>query len=125
MADRHLPVRPNLDELGHQAEDLLRALRRGDSDATGTLARHSVGVTPESATLDDAQLALAGSYGLPSWTRLVLACRMTDAIWRDDRATVLDLVREHPGDVGANRSSSASAEPPRTTWSATASACRS
>lgn len=79
MADRQFPVRPDLDQLRHQAKDLLRALRRGDP----------------SAKLADAQLALARSYGLPSWPRLVLACRMTDAIWRDDAGAVRELVLKH------------------------------
>ena len=96
LADRHFPVRPDLDQLRHQAKDLLRAIRRGDADAVGTLSRHTTGVTPETAQLHDAQLALARSYGLPSWTRLVLACRMTDAIWRDDRLAVADLIKRHP-----------------------------
>ena len=39
---------------------------------------------------------LARSYGLPSWPRLVLACRMTDAIWRDDVDAVRELVVKHP-----------------------------
>jgi hypothetical protein len=30
---RHLPVRPNLDQLKHQARDLLRDLRRGEANA--------------------------------------------------------------------------------------------
>jgi hypothetical protein len=30
---RHLPVRPNLDQLKHQAKDLLRGVRRGDPSA--------------------------------------------------------------------------------------------
>ena len=51
---------------------------------------------PSEAQLADAQLALARSYGLPSWPRLVLACRMTDAICRDDLDTVRDLVVTHP-----------------------------
>ena len=33
MADRHFPVRPNLDQLKHQAKDLLHAVRQGDPDA--------------------------------------------------------------------------------------------
>ncbi|MEA2559588.1 MAG: hypothetical protein QOH06_1092 [Acidobacteriota bacterium] len=80
MADRQFPVRPNLEQLKHQAKDLLRAIRRDNP----------------SAKLADAQLALARSYGLPSWPRLVLACRMTDAIWRDDADTVRELVVKHP-----------------------------
>ncbi|MCI0620137.1 MAG: ankyrin repeat domain-containing protein, partial [Acidobacteria bacterium] len=43
-----------------------------------------------------AQLALARSYGLPNWPRLVLACQMTDAIWRDDVDAVRELVLKHP-----------------------------
>ena len=33
MAKRHFPVRPNLEQLKHQAKDLLRAFRRGDAEA--------------------------------------------------------------------------------------------
>jgi hypothetical protein len=97
MRDRHLPVRPDLEQLRHQAKDLLRALRRGDPAAAATLARHHPRlVEPARARLADAQLALARSCGLPSWPRLVLACRMTDAIWRDDAEAVRELVRKHP-----------------------------
>lgn len=97
MVDRHLPVRPNLDQLRHQAKDLLRAVRRGDPTAAAELRKHHPEqVEPGRAKLADAQLALARSYGLSSWPRLVLACRMTDAIWRDDAETVRELVSEHP-----------------------------
>ncbi|HSK76111.1 MAG TPA: ankyrin repeat domain-containing protein [Thermoanaerobaculia bacterium] len=97
MADRHFPVRPDLDQLKHQAKDLLRAIRRGDPFAIGELEKHHPErVEPGEAKLADAQLTLARSYGLPSWPRLVLACRMTDAIWRDDAGAVCDLVLKHP-----------------------------
>ncbi len=97
MSDRHFPVRPNLDQLKHQAKDLLRAVRRGDPAAIEELtAHHPERVAPEAARLADAQLALARAYGLPSWPRLVLACRMTDAIWRDDVDAVRDLVTKRP-----------------------------
>jgi hypothetical protein len=97
MADRHFPVRPNLDQLKHQAKDLLRGIKRGDADAIGELrARHPEAVAPAAAKLADAQLVLARSYGLPSWPRLVLACRMTEAIWRDDVSAVRALVLKHP-----------------------------
>src|SRR5438445_8639605 len=49
-----------------------------------------------SVTLADAQLVLARTYQAPNWPRLVLACRLIDAIWRDDIDTVRDLVLEHP-----------------------------
>jgi hypothetical protein len=32
MFDRFVPVRPDLDQLKHQARDLLRAIKRGDAD---------------------------------------------------------------------------------------------
>ena len=97
MSDRHFPVRPDLEQLRHQAKDLLKGLRRGDPAAAATLAaHHPAAVAPDLARLADAQLALARSYGLASWPRLVLACRMTDAIWRDDLEAVHELVRKHP-----------------------------
>ncbi len=97
MADRHLPVRPNLDQLKRQAKELLRALRRGDPAAIVELSdHHPHQVEPEHAKLADTQLALARSYGVSSWPRLVHACRLTDAIWRDDVDAVRELVTKHP-----------------------------
>src|SRR4029079_16119814 len=68
MSERYLPVRPNLAQLKHQAKDLLREMKRAQPNAK----------------LTQAQFALARSYGVESWPRLVLACRMVDAICRDD-----------------------------------------
>jgi Ankyrin repeat len=97
MADRHIPVRPNLDQLKHQAKDLLHAIRQGDPVAIAEFHKHHPrNIKPGAAKLADAQLALARSYGLPNWPRLALACRMTDAIWRDDVDAVRDLVLKHP-----------------------------
>ena len=97
MPDRRLPVRPDLDQLKHQAKDLLRAIRRGDPDAVADFRRHHPReIEPTSVTLADAQLVLARTYQAPNWPRLVLACRLIDAIWRDDIDTVRDLVLEHP-----------------------------
>ena len=85
MADRHFPVRPNLEQLKHQAKDLLRAVRAGDANIVAEFQRnHPESVVPERPKLADAQLALARAYGLASWPRLVTACRLIDAIWRDD-----------------------------------------
>jgi ankyrin repeat protein len=95
--DRHFPVRPNLEQLKHQAKDLLRAVREGDADAAAELLRHHPKpIAPMTAKLADAQFALARSYGLPSWARLVTACRMTDAIWRGDVQAVRALVVKNP-----------------------------
>src|SRR5208283_1843600 len=94
---RHFPVRPNLEQLKHQAKDLLRAIQHGDPAAVEELRRHHPRpVHPATVKLADAQLALARSYGLPSWPRLVLACRMTDAIWRGDADAVREMVLKNP-----------------------------
>jgi len=95
--DRHFPVRPNLEQLKHQAKDLLRAVRQGQPEPVAAFRKHHPKpVQPSAAQLADAQLALARSYGLPSWPRLVSACRMTDAIWRGDVETVRNLIRKQP-----------------------------
>jgi hypothetical protein len=97
MPIRDFPVRPNLDQLKNQAKDLLRAIHQRDPAAITTLKEHHPKrVPPGEARLADAQLALARSYGLPSWPRLVTACRMTDAIWRGDLQTVRELVLSNP-----------------------------
>jgi len=95
--DRHFPVRPNLEQLRHQAKDLLRALRESEPAAVAEFHKHHLkaGTLPK-VKLADAQLALARSYGLPSWARLVTACRMTDAIWRGDVDAVRQLVLKNP-----------------------------
>ncbi len=99
MPDRHrrLPVRPDLDQLKHQAKDLLRALRAGDPAARAEWDAHHP--DPDgwtSAKLADAQLVLARAYQASSWTRLVQGVQLVDAIWRDDLATLLDLIRRNP-----------------------------
>src|ERR1700752_2076173 len=98
---RHLPVRPNLDQLKHQAKDLLRALRREDRDAVAEFKQHHPDATgklgtPEAIKLADAQLALARSYGAPNWPRLVQACQLVEAIWCDDVETVRRIVTQNP-----------------------------
>src|SRR6476620_6930141 len=80
MSERHLPVRPNLTQLKNQAKDLLREMKR----------------ERPAAKLAEAQFELARSYGVESWPRLVLACRIVDAIWRDDVGAVRTLVTKHP-----------------------------
>src|SRR5215813_5683678 len=95
--DYYLPVRPNLDQLKHQAKDWLRAIRAGDPDAIAEFAKHNPNkVDPAQAKLADAQLALARAYEVASWPRLVTACRMIHAIWEGDVETVRELVTKNP-----------------------------
>ncbi len=97
MPDRRLPVRPNLEQLKHQAKDLLRQICAGDPAALEEFKQHhSQAPEPGVAKLADAQLALARSYGAPSWPRLVLACQLIDAIWKDDVEFVRQLVVKRP-----------------------------
>ena len=97
MPVRRLPVRPNLDQLKHQAKDLLREIRQENPGALADLQQfHPQPPEPARAKLADAQLTLARSYQAPSWPRLVLACKLIDAIWRDHADAVRELVVKHP-----------------------------
>lgn len=97
MEFRRLPLQPNLRYLKHEARDLLRDIRRGDPAAVAELRHyHPEAGNPADAKLADAQLVLARSYQASSWPRLVQACELVDAIWKDDLATVRDLVTKHP-----------------------------
>ena len=97
MSDRRLPVRPDLEQLKHQAKDLLRAIHSGDPSAMADLEQfHPDKIDPADAKLADAQLVLARSYQASSWTRLVQCCQLIDAIWRDDVDAVRDLVVKNP-----------------------------
>jgi hypothetical protein len=99
---RLLPVRPDLDQLKHQAKDLLRRVRSGDSEALTELNSFHPGAPLTEIKLADAQLALARSYGASSWPRLVQSCKLIDAIWRDDLEAVRDLVTKQPNLIHEN-----------------------
>jgi hypothetical protein len=60
------------------------------------LKANKMAAMPVDIKLADAQLALARSYGAVSWARLVQACKLIDAIWRDDTQTVRELVVKNP-----------------------------
>lgn len=97
MPARHLPVHPNLRQLRNQAKDLLRAIHRDDPAAlTDLQTYHPERPHPANATLVDAQLVLARSYGVASWSRLVLACQVTDAICHDRVDELRALIVRHP-----------------------------
>jgi hypothetical protein len=94
---RRLPVRPDLNQLKRQAKELLRDIRKGDPTAIAEFeANHPEKIEAARARLADAQLALARSYEAPSWARLVHACELVDAIWRDDIESLRKLVAKYP-----------------------------
>jgi hypothetical protein len=93
LSIRRLPVHPNLEQLKHQAKDLFTAYRAADLAAIAEFGEHHPEkIDPASAKLADAQLVLARSYQASSWTRLVQAVELIDAIWDDNLETVRALV---------------------------------
>lgn len=87
----HLPARPDLDQLRHQARDLLRAARRGDSPA---LAR--VRAVSDQVVLASAQLAIAREHGFPSWPKLKLEVERRDVLNQRDPSRLAELPARHP-----------------------------
>jgi Ankyrin repeat len=97
MPSRRLPVRPDPEQLHRQAKEFLRAIHAGDANAIAELREHHPdSIDPSAAKLADAQLVLARTYGASSWTRLVHAVRLADAIWRDNLEGVRELITQNP-----------------------------
>ncbi len=95
--NRHFPVHPNLEQLRHQAKDLLKSVLSGDPNATEEfLQLHPRVKTADAPKLADAQLVLARSYGISDWPRLAEACNLIDAIRANDPDLVRDLVTRNP-----------------------------
>ena len=92
-----LPVGPNLVQALHQAKDLLRKIREGDASAVQVWNMHRHGpVDSRSTKLADAQFVLARLYEAPNWRRLVLACKLIEAIWQNQPGIVRQLILKHP-----------------------------
>ena len=70
MPVRPLPHNPSRESLRTQAEALLADARRGDAEALACV-REFLPAPPEALGLDDAQLAVARSFGFPSWPAAV------------------------------------------------------
>jgi hypothetical protein len=89
MAD--LPARPDLDQLRHQARELLRAAQRNNPEATARIRAVS-----EQIILSSAQLALAREYGFASWAKLKLEVERRDVLNSRDLSRLTSLLAEHP-----------------------------
>lgn len=96
MTPRRLPVRPDLAVLEREALELSRSTESGDGATPRSLGARPRSGASASDGLDAARTALAHAYGVSSWARLVLACRVTDAIWRDDLESLRELLTRHP-----------------------------
>lgn len=101
-----LPPRPDLDQLRHQAKDLLRAAKDNNPDAVARIAAVS-----DRLVLASALLAVAREYGFGSWARLkaevdrraILDARDLNrltALLAEDPAAAAEELRhwcDHPG----------------------------
>jgi ankyrin repeat protein len=86
-----LPARPDLEQLRHQAKDLLHAAQRGDP---GAIAR--VRAVSDQIILSATQLALAREYGFASWAKLKLEVERRDTLNSRDLSRLTTLLAEHP-----------------------------
>jgi len=93
----YLPVRPDLDQLRHQARDLLHPAQRGDPDAVARISAVSGRVI-----LSSAQLALAREYGFASWARLKLEVERRDILNSRDLSRLAALLADHPDMAAVN-----------------------
>lgn len=109
--ERRLPERPHLDVPKREALELLKQWRAGTPEALDRIRRRhpkfrDADLAAISATkflLNDAQLVVAREYGFSTWAELKerihgnsVAALLQDAIHKDDRETVVRLLRANP-----------------------------
>lgn len=87
----YLPVRPDLEQLRHQAKDLLQAANGGDPEAL-----RRVRAVSERVILASAQLAIAREYGFASWARLKAEVERREILNSRDLSRLTRLLDEHP-----------------------------
>ncbi|MES2180276.1 MAG: ankyrin repeat domain-containing protein [Gemmatimonadota bacterium] len=101
MPVRHLPDRPDVEQLRHQAKDLLREFRGGNPAAIADFAdHHPERIAAATAKLADAQLVLARSYQCSSWPLLVGVCHAIASMTCEDFAALREVVTAHPSLLG-------------------------
>jgi ankyrin repeat protein len=86
-----LPVHSNLEQLRHQAQDLLRAAKAGDADAL-----RRINAVSDRVRLASAQLALAREYGFPSWSRLKHEVERREILTSRDLSRLRRLLAQEP-----------------------------
>src|SRR5688572_19579929 len=70
MPSKSLPSAPNLEQLKHQAKELLNALKEHNPEALARFREFHPKPTADAFSLSDAQLTIAREYGFESWPRL-------------------------------------------------------
>ncbi|HLJ79092.1 MAG TPA: hypothetical protein VKT75_16845, partial [Acidobacteriaceae bacterium] len=107
---RRLPEHPHLDIPRREARELLDACRKGHADARDRIRRRhpkfkdaADDTAIPALKLSDAQLVIAREYGFSTWAELkqrigveAPARALRDAIWADDRAAVVAILRATP-----------------------------
>ncbi len=101
LPTRRMREHPDLEQLKHQAKELLRGFSAGDAQAVAEVDAHYRGAGANFA-LHDAQLVLARSYGFDSWPKLkafvdgVTVRRLAEAVRADDLSRVKAMLRARP-----------------------------
>jgi uncharacterized protein len=86
-----LPARPDLEQLHHQAKDLLRAAKSADADAA-----RRIGAVSDRLILASAQLAIAREYGFASWPQLKTEVTRREVLNSRDPERLAELLAEEP-----------------------------
>jgi uncharacterized protein len=86
-----LPARPDLDQLRHQAKDLLKAAQRGEPEAIQRMQ-----AVAERRTLANAQLAVAREYGFASWPRVKREVERREVLDAADVGRLRELLADDP-----------------------------
>jgi ankyrin repeat protein len=98
---RRLPVRPTLDGLKSQAEELLAGFHAGDVVAVNEFSEwfgeEAFPANSSAVTVEVAQQVLARSYQNSDWIRLRQAAELSEAIWSNDLEAIESLLANHPG----------------------------
>jgi ankyrin repeat protein len=87
----YLPARPDLEQLRHQAKDLLREATRGEPAALARI--HAVS---DRLILASAQLAIAREYGFDSWPKLKREVERREVLNSRDLDRLSALLAEDP-----------------------------
>ena len=92
----------NLEQLKHQAKDLLRAFKAGESAAVAQVDANYRDANAETFALHDAQLVIARVNGFQSWPKLKAFVEganvraLIDAVKAGDEAAVREMLRRRP-----------------------------
>src|SRR6266540_1959113 len=108
---RRLPNRPHFDVPKREARTLLKEWRAGMPEALDRIERRHpksrgadhAAISAGKFLLNDAQLVVAREYGFSNWAELkerinanTVAGLLQEAIHKDDRETVVRLLRANP-----------------------------